>query len=540
MGISLWFQWFAFSSIGKGCGKWSDRLCSRIHSSNLRWKVNIVAFTSETRSSCPSERIFGYKNLQIGLYCLSSSLDFYLNIDYDEKLNPKKYHQFQVGQELGTNSEVHPSFKGGRHRRIIESMDSSTNENEQSRFISLEIETSERMVNVRRTDLQLRSEDREILSLFHSSCQQTFRRRWQICPMVFSSRNISRLLHRCRISHRQGRSQLAHLSSLWTTSKRSRSNMLLAHRHDHRLSLLRLSGEETTSDQVRSFLLLCLSSSPWSALIVLFSLSVRFSFFLPTNAKATVDVFSQRSTTISDKIHAFKTSQVLLIRWCSLVRSRWFLFSWRSIGRIHCLARPRLLRILSQIPSWSLLQGIDDQKRALDQGNDWSSSRHVQIDQSRTSVALASFLTRVPSFQQETRRVYEMSLLYATDRPDEEQMKRFRLTVKQRLFQPLQVEMRDVHRLNLLFSLVVPSSINVVVFNWLIPLSKHWQPILRNERNTWRSNTNSSEIIMRIFFEHLTNIKREHFNRSSLFSLSSKGWFYFSSLVLCEINVEIQ
>ncbi|CAF3649431.1 unnamed protein product [Rotaria sp. Silwood1] len=37
-----------------------------------------------------NERIFGYKNLNIDIYCLSSSLNFYLNIDYDEKINPKK------------------------------------------------------------------------------------------------------------------------------------------------------------------------------------------------------------------------------------------------------------------------------------------------------------------------------------------------------------------------------------------------------------------------------------------------------------------
>jgi hypothetical protein len=29
---------------------------------------------------------------------LASSLNFYLNIDYDEQLNPKKYPQFQVSR----------------------------------------------------------------------------------------------------------------------------------------------------------------------------------------------------------------------------------------------------------------------------------------------------------------------------------------------------------------------------------------------------------------------------------------------------------
>ncbi|CAF5071605.1 unnamed protein product [Rotaria magnacalcarata] len=43
-----------------------------------------------------NERIFGYKNLKVDIYCLSSSLNFYLNIDYDEKINPKKYNQFKA------------------------------------------------------------------------------------------------------------------------------------------------------------------------------------------------------------------------------------------------------------------------------------------------------------------------------------------------------------------------------------------------------------------------------------------------------------
>ena len=43
-----------------------------------------------------SERIFGYKNLHVNIYCLASSLNFYLNIDYEEKLNPKKYSNFQA------------------------------------------------------------------------------------------------------------------------------------------------------------------------------------------------------------------------------------------------------------------------------------------------------------------------------------------------------------------------------------------------------------------------------------------------------------
>ncbi|CAM4791465.1 unnamed protein product [Rotaria magnacalcarata] len=32
----------------------------------------------------------------VDIYCLSSSLNFYLNIDYDEKINPKKYNQFKA------------------------------------------------------------------------------------------------------------------------------------------------------------------------------------------------------------------------------------------------------------------------------------------------------------------------------------------------------------------------------------------------------------------------------------------------------------
>lgn len=43
-----------------------------------------------------SERIFGYKDLAIDLYCLSSSLNFYLSVAYEDKINPKKYQQFKV------------------------------------------------------------------------------------------------------------------------------------------------------------------------------------------------------------------------------------------------------------------------------------------------------------------------------------------------------------------------------------------------------------------------------------------------------------
>ena len=45
--------------------------------------------------------------------------------------------------------------------------------------------------------------------------------------------------------------------------------------------------------------------------------------------------------------------------------------------------------------------------------------------------------------QQETRRVYEIALLQAVNEHDEEQMKRFRLLIKQRLFEPLQVRNKE-------------------------------------------------------------------------------------------------
>lgn len=51
-----------------------------------------------------SERIFGYKNLNIDIYFLSSSVHFYLNVDYEEKINPKKYHQFKVKAMAFLNS----------------------------------------------------------------------------------------------------------------------------------------------------------------------------------------------------------------------------------------------------------------------------------------------------------------------------------------------------------------------------------------------------------------------------------------------------
>lgn len=47
-------------------------------------------------------------------------------------------------------------------------------------------------------------------------------------------------------------------------------------------------------------------------------------------------------------------------------------------------------------------------------------------------------------FQQETRRVYELSLLHASNKHNDEQMKRVRLTIKQRLFEPLQVTINSL------------------------------------------------------------------------------------------------
>ncbi|CAF3967836.1 unnamed protein product, partial [Rotaria sp. Silwood1] len=44
--------------------------------------------------------------------------------------------------------------------------------------------------------------------------------------------------------------------------------------------------------------------------------------------------------------------------------------------------------------------------------------------------------------KQETRRVYEMCLLRSINKNDQEQMKRFRLLVKQRIFEPLQFDKR--------------------------------------------------------------------------------------------------
>lgn len=56
-----------------------------------------------------SERIFGYKNLQINIYCLASSLNFYLNINYEEKLNTKKYANFQADNIVECLNEWIPS-----------------------------------------------------------------------------------------------------------------------------------------------------------------------------------------------------------------------------------------------------------------------------------------------------------------------------------------------------------------------------------------------------------------------------------------------
>ncbi|CAM2707698.1 unnamed protein product [Rotaria socialis] len=53
----------------------------------------VIEFASEFTHQIfgENERIFGYKNLTIDIFCLSLSTNFYLNIDYEEKINPKKY-----------------------------------------------------------------------------------------------------------------------------------------------------------------------------------------------------------------------------------------------------------------------------------------------------------------------------------------------------------------------------------------------------------------------------------------------------------------
>jgi len=56
-----------------------------------------------------NERIFGYKNLRIDLFCLSSSLNFYLNIQFDEKINPKKFQQFKADDLTETLKQWIPS-----------------------------------------------------------------------------------------------------------------------------------------------------------------------------------------------------------------------------------------------------------------------------------------------------------------------------------------------------------------------------------------------------------------------------------------------
>ncbi|UJR20315.1 hypothetical protein I4U23_023446 [Adineta vaga] len=78
-----------------------------------------------------NERIFGYKDLNIDVYCLSSSLNFYLNIEYDEKINPKKYQQFKADDIVKALNEWLPPSTTTNLDQFLSKL---KNENEYSTF----------------------------------------------------------------------------------------------------------------------------------------------------------------------------------------------------------------------------------------------------------------------------------------------------------------------------------------------------------------------------------------------------------------------
>jgi hypothetical protein len=46
------------------------------------------------------EKLLDYKNFQINIYCLLPLLDFYLNIDGNEKINPEHDRQSEVNKNI--------------------------------------------------------------------------------------------------------------------------------------------------------------------------------------------------------------------------------------------------------------------------------------------------------------------------------------------------------------------------------------------------------------------------------------------------------
>ncbi|CAF2084766.1 unnamed protein product, partial [Rotaria magnacalcarata] len=123
--------------------------------------------------------------------------------------------------------------------------------------------------------------------------------------------------------------------------------------------------------------------------------------------------------------------------------------------------------------------------------------------------------------KQEIRRVYEICFLQSININDQEQMKNFRLLVKQRLYAPLQFDKR--RRLQL-----ADPTLDALATD----------PEKR-KKNIYLLNMNMFLNIMKIFFEHLINIKINYINKFNIHHVVHySNTFIFLSHYYHVINVK--
>lgn len=170
-----------------------------LEKSNSCWEKKSILLN---KMFCSSERIFGYKDLGIDIYCLSSSLNFYLNIEFAEKINPKKHQQFKVKLNEKEKRQKHLlSFPGWWRCQSIEWMVAIL-DNDESRSILIEIKNRTRIRHFRWTNINLWIKRRKVNIIFNSSCQWEFLWWSKISRMVHSSRDFSCFFHWCCIKNR--------------------------------------------------------------------------------------------------------------------------------------------------------------------------------------------------------------------------------------------------------------------------------------------------------------------------------------------------
>ncbi|CAF2005129.1 unnamed protein product [Rotaria magnacalcarata] len=114
--------------------------------------------------------------------------------------------------------------------------------------------------------------------------------------------------------------------------------------------------------------------------------------------------------------------------------------------------------------------------------------------------------------KQETRRVHEMCFYQAINENDEKKMKRFRLLVKQRLFEPLQFDKRRRLR-------SADPALETLATD-------------PEKRKKYSATQYMFSNIMKIFFEHLTNIKIDYITEFNISYRVLGKYIYFSCITL--------